>query len=78
MLDKHGEAGLRKLLYQIWDTLLVECDPAKADIFTSLDGIQFLPVDKNVYLRIQSFVNLAENTFEHIHVWLWHPSFTKY
>jgi len=29
----------------------------KADIFSSLDGIHFLPVDKNVYLRVQSFIN---------------------
>jgi len=35
----------------------------KADIFSSLDGIHFLPVDKNVYLRIQSFINETENTF---------------
>lgn len=38
LLEKHGEAGLRDLLRTLWDTLLLECDPAKADIFTSLDG----------------------------------------
>jgi hypothetical protein len=27
-------------------------------------GIHFLPVDKHVYLRIQSFINLIENTFD--------------
>jgi hypothetical protein len=30
----------------------------------SRSGIHFLPVDKHVYLRIQSFINLIENTFD--------------
>lgn len=47
------------LLLMVWQFFIHELTPL---------GIQFLPVDKNVYLRIQSFVNLAENTFEHIHV----------
>lgn len=33
------------------------------DLFATLEGIQFLPVDKNVYLRIQSFINLTEDHF---------------
>jgi len=41
-------------------------DLEKNDIFSSLDGIHFLPVDKNVYLRIQSVINDTENTFENI------------
>jgi len=31
------------------------------DLFHTLEGIQFLPVDKNVYLRIQSYINLTED-----------------
>jgi hypothetical protein len=37
------------------------------DIFTSLDGIKFHPVNKNIYLKIQSFVNGIEHSFEQIH-----------
>jgi hypothetical protein len=37
-----------------------------ADIFTALDGIQFLPVNKNVYLQVQSLINSTENAFEQI------------
>lgn len=33
------------------------------DLFATLDGIHFLPVDRNVYLRIQCFINLCENQF---------------
>jgi len=36
------------------------------DIFLTLEGIQFLPVDKNVYLRVQSFINLTEDSFSKI------------
>jgi hypothetical protein len=32
----------------------------------SLIGIQFLPVNKNVYLKIQSFLNCLEHTFDPI------------
>ena len=29
----------------------------------AFDGIQFLPLDKNTYLRVQCFINLTESTF---------------
>lgn len=32
----------------------------------AFDGIQFLPLDKNTYLRVQCFINLAEATFPSI------------
>eukprot|EP00039_Didymoeca_costata_P020145 m.340234 g.340234 ORF g.340234 m.340234 type:complete len:460 (+) comp19187_c0_seq1:275-1654(+) len=38
----------------------------RADIVEEFDGIQFLPLDKNSYLRVQCFVNLAEATFPSI------------
>ena len=34
--------------------------------FQAFDGIQFLPLDKNTYLRVQCFINLAEATFPSI------------
>lgn len=33
------------------------------DVLGSLEGIQFLPVDKNKYLSVQSFVNCVESLF---------------
>eukprot|EP01118_Nematostelium_gracile_P018295 TRINITY_DN8091_c0_g1_i1.p1 TRINITY_DN8091_c0_g1~~TRINITY_DN8091_c0_g1_i1.p1 ORF type:complete len:444 (-),score=113.32 TRINITY_DN8091_c0_g1_i1:1241-2572(-) len=38
----------------------------QVDLFNTLEGIHFLPVDKNVYLRIQCFINLTENTYPKI------------
>jgi len=35
----------------------------RADIVDAFDGIQFLPLDKNSYLRVQCFINLTEATF---------------
>lgn len=35
----------------------------RADLIDTFDGIQFLPLDKNSYLRVQCFINLAEATF---------------
>ncbi|KAH3744170.1 vacuolar fusion protein ccz1 family protein [Pelomyxa schiedti] len=35
----------------------------RLDLFTSLSGLQFLPVNKNQYLFIQNFINLTENEF---------------
>jgi len=37
------------------------------DIFSTLGGIYFLPVDKNVYLRIQNFIHITEDTFPRLH-----------
>ena len=34
-----------------------------SDILEIHNGIQFLPLDKNTYLRIQCFINLIEATF---------------
>lgn len=38
----------------------------QSDLFNTLEGVHFLPVDKNIYLRIQCFINLTENTFNKI------------
>jgi hypothetical protein len=38
----------------------------RADLVDAFDGIQFLPLDKNTYLRVQCFINLAEATFPSI------------
>jgi hypothetical protein len=49
-------AALAHYLTPIVDALHVD----RANVFDALHGIQFLPVDKNCYLGIQAFVNLAE------------------
>jgi hypothetical protein len=36
------------------------------DLFSTLQGVHFLPVDKNVYLKVQSFTNGTENSFPEI------------
>ncbi|XP_077980451.1 vacuolar fusion protein CCZ1 homolog [Glandiceps talaboti] len=38
----------------------------QADIMEVHNGIQFLPLDKNTYLRIQCFINLIEATFSQV------------
>ena len=38
----------------------------RVDLFTTLAGVQFLPLNKNVYLAMQRFVNTLENTHSNI------------
>jgi len=66
ILKHHPENFREKIVhgFRIIDKYKPEIE--KNDIFSSLDGIHFLPVDKNVYLRIQSVINDTENTFENI------------
>uniref|UniRef100_A0A6B2L4G8 CCZ1/INTU/HSP4 first Longin domain-containing protein n=1 Tax=Arcella intermedia TaxID=1963864 RepID=A0A6B2L4G8_9EUKA len=63
----HKESFREKL--SLWfnhSIVRMKPDIEKADIFTCLDGIHFLPVDKNVYLKIQSFINETEKTWDQI------------
>lgn len=39
---------------------------AQSDIMDVINGIHFLPLDKNNYLRIQCFINLLESMFAQI------------
>ena len=43
----------------------------QADILDVFNGIQFLPLDKNTFLRIQCFINLLEASFS----WIKHTVF---
>ena len=36
------------------------------DIFDVFQGIQFLPLDKYMYLKVHCFVNLIETTFRYV------------
>lgn len=40
-------------------------DVGKLDIFTVFQGIQFLPLDKYMYLKVHCFVNLVETTYRY-------------
>ena len=37
------------------------------DIFDVFQGIQFLPLDKYMYLKVHCFVNLIETTFRYVY-----------
>ena len=62
-LARCGPDALRAALAHALAPFVAELDVGGANVFDALHGIQFLPVEKNVYLRVQSFVNLAEQTF---------------
>jgi hypothetical protein len=44
-------------------SLLSSTKPNKTNKRTNQTGISFLPLDKSLYLRVQSFVNSVENAF---------------
>jgi len=66
VMDEVNVQDLRKRLENFVPAFISTLNFEQLDLFTTLEGIQFLPVDKNVYLRIQSFVNLTEDTFPKI------------
>jgi len=61
-----GEAQLRARLAQFFDRWVPMVDLPKANLFNTLSGINFLPVDKQIFLSIQYFVNLTESAFPQI------------
>ena len=58
-----GEAQLKTTLKSFLPNYIESIKLDRSDLFTTLEGVHFLPVDKNIYLRIQCFINLTENTF---------------
>jgi hypothetical protein len=62
-MKKDGVEELRRKLACFFNRYVPTIDFGRVDLFSALDGIHFLPVDKNVYLRIQSFINWTENNF---------------
>lgn len=66
ILDTQGPEGVRQRLEAFLPHYLANVNFETIDIFITLEGIQFLPVDKNVYLRVQSFINLTEDNFTRI------------
>eukprot|EP01119_Soliformovum_irregulare_P002749 TRINITY_DN13004_c0_g1_i1.p1 TRINITY_DN13004_c0_g1~~TRINITY_DN13004_c0_g1_i1.p1 ORF type:complete len:451 (-),score=121.75 TRINITY_DN13004_c0_g1_i1:246-1577(-) len=65
-LETQSEETLTEKLKSFLNPYLASLKFDEIDIFNSFEGIHFLPVDKNVYLRIQCFINLTESTFPKI------------
>jgi len=64
MLEREGDPDIvRNKLQSFIPHFIASINFEQLDLFATLEGIQFLPVDKNVYLRIQSFINLTEDHF---------------
>ena len=58
-----GVDALRTCLKTALTPLVQQLHVERSTVFDALDGIQFLPVEKDVYLRLQAFVNLTEQMF---------------
>ncbi|KAI8797551.1 vacuolar fusion protein CCZ1 [Biomphalaria glabrata] len=60
----NGEVeALKQRLEHFYDKYLLTLKLAQGDILDVFNGIHFLPLDKNTYLRIQCFINSLEATF---------------
>ncbi|KJE98104.1 hypothetical protein, variant [Capsaspora owczarzaki ATCC 30864] len=57
---------LRHKLQEFFPRYLTSLRTEHFDLLTACNGIQFMPLDKNTYLRVQCFVNLTETTFPQI------------
>lgn len=66
IVEREGLVRLREILQGFLSQYLLTMDIERLNLVKSLEGIQFLPVDKNVYLRIVSLVNLINNTFPQV------------
>lgn len=57
---------LREKLSSFFAGYLPRMDLEEADLLSALDGIHFLPLDKSLYLRVQSVINYTEQAFPDI------------
>eukprot|EP01130_Rhizamoeba_saxonica_P001631 TRINITY_DN1150_c0_g1_i3.p1 TRINITY_DN1150_c0_g1~~TRINITY_DN1150_c0_g1_i3.p1 ORF type:complete len:437 (+),score=63.14 TRINITY_DN1150_c0_g1_i3:196-1506(+) len=64
--QEQGEAGIREVLNQTFISIIQSIKLPNLDLFHTLEGVEFLPVNKNVYLRILSLINYSEQTFDQI------------
>ncbi|KNC54571.1 uncharacterized protein AMSG_12352 [Thecamonas trahens ATCC 50062] len=63
VVSKYSIEVLRSKLEFFLTPYITSIDFGSLDMFHSLAGIHYLPIDKNVYLRIQCFVNALEDAF---------------
>eukprot|EP00051_Salpingoeca_urceolata_P028116 m.485073 g.485073 ORF g.485073 m.485073 type:complete len:490 (+) comp23651_c0_seq1:273-1742(+) len=66
VVAQSGRDAIVEKLEMFFPQYLHTIDLSSADLLGAFNGIQFLPLDKNTYLRIQSFINLTEETFPQI------------
>lgn len=66
IVEKNGIEQLKHRLGHFYSRYLLTLRLNMSDILEIHNGIQFLPLDKNTYLRIQCFINLIEATFSQI------------
>ncbi|EDQ87021.1 uncharacterized protein MONBRDRAFT_27748 [Monosiga brevicollis MX1] len=65
-LDRLGREPLMEHFREFFDDYLPQLDIPNLNIVDALNGIQFLPLEKNSYLRIQSFISHTETQFSDI------------
>ncbi|XP_072044542.1 vacuolar fusion protein CCZ1 homolog [Amphiura filiformis] len=66
IVENNGLEQLKHRLGHFYSRYLATLRLNMSDILEIHNGIQFLPLDKNTYLRIQCFINLIEATFSQI------------
>ena len=62
-MEARGPEGLKTLLKNFMTGYLPALDLSRADIFGVLDGVSFLPMERDAWLQAQCFVNEAEQLF---------------
>jgi len=66
ILTKDGPAALRELLSRFMNEYMPVLSLSSWDVFSVIDGISFMPVDRNVWLTVQCFLNQAQSSFVEI------------
>eukprot|EP00054_Salpingoeca_dolichothecata_P008619 m.48892 g.48892 ORF g.48892 m.48892 type:complete len:461 (-) comp17852_c0_seq4:65-1447(-) len=66
VMKEFNVGALKHKLKIFFPQYLETLDFANADILDALEGLHFLPLDKNSYLNVQSFVNATESEFRQI------------
>ncbi|ELT94377.1 hypothetical protein CAPTEDRAFT_170709 [Capitella teleta] len=64
-----AESGIEELLRRLehfFSKYLITLKLSQSSIMDVINGIHFLPLDKNTYLRIQCFINLLEAQFPRV------------
>jgi len=65
-IQEEGRLAAVKLLKAFLPPLVINLQWDRVDLFTTLAGMHFLPLNKNVYLAVQRFVNTLENKYSAI------------
>eukprot|EP01117_Protostelium_nocturnum_P014528 TRINITY_DN5536_c0_g1_i1.p1 TRINITY_DN5536_c0_g1~~TRINITY_DN5536_c0_g1_i1.p1 ORF type:complete len:476 (+),score=147.88 TRINITY_DN5536_c0_g1_i1:136-1563(+) len=63
IIKSGGEESLKAKLAEWIPRIISSIKFDRMNLFTTFEGVHFLPVDRNVYLGVQTFVQSVENTF---------------